>query len=616
MSPEDEAMLRARLNEPAGPSGPTGPRGPGLAERYAGMQAGAIAGFRDALGYRSNGESRADNMIDSANRLAANPAMQGLQALGSPVPFLNTAGNYAVDKLNIGKRDTTSFTREEEGGPQHVELRPTAQGIEPTIAPSVTLDPRYGQAPAARSGGMGGGGGSTGNLAREYRDAQGNMIRSFNTEQDLVERRGELHVDRAESEAKERELMAARATRDAEVKAQHDAEVDRRHADFLARNQQLADDINSQKISPQAVIDEMGAGTKIGLILAGALTGAAGQGPAMMARVDGIIDQGVRAQMANVDGKKAKLAARQGIFQQMMAESGDRKVAEAQTRALAWEAVKHQAEADARRRGIPEEINQADMLRNEIDEKKINPLRVQLTGDALRAQQAQALAAANAQRQDEERRYQRFKDDREYGLKSDAQKIDLMKLDRESQSKDDTNERFVATGQDDNGTPTGYLARNAADASKQEKKRIANEKLLGLIDEAQKTRNEQGYLGRAATAANPATLKWESKMNVLRGKMTGAIKDAEELGTLDAGSQAFADALTGGNALTGVGGKADDTLAAFRATLEAGKKADTTGAAGTQAMRIVDPRTGRERVILTGGQNAPRSDMPDSVKRK
>jgi hypothetical protein len=559
----------------------------------------------------------------SLGRLAANPSIQGLSGAGiggaSLANAVNSARMVGVGLGgSTGLRDVTSFQRELEGQPAHVDLQPMPSGPELTMPSTPTLAQNYGR--SSQGGGGGAGGSGMGSLKADYLQAQRNQFGTFDEGRDLVERRGEMQGERIDRTAQLQELEAARKQRDAEVMQEHQDKVAAKHEAFLARNQELANEIGTTKIDPSRVMGDKGLGEKLALVIAGALSGSVGQGPQFMSRLDGMVDQGVRAQMANADNVKAKLSARQSIFGQMMAESGDRKVAEAQTRALMLESVKQKLGADAARLGIPEVTNAAQMHMNEIEQTKINPLRVQMTGDALRSAQAQAAAQANAQRAAEHEAWTRSMQVGEMALKKDE--LDLKRNAAGGKEGADDNGRFVSTGQDAEGNPTGYLARNEQSAEKQENQRKSTEKLLGLIDEAQKTRAEQGTAGRLGNALNPAravgayTPEWESKMKILRGRMTGAIKEADALGTLDAGSQAYADALTGGDALTGIGGKADDQLNAFRESLQAGKKTDEAGSAGARATRIVDPRTGRERVIITGNPNAPRAAMPDSVKKR
>lgn len=342
------------------------------------------------------------------------------------------------DRLNGGApgRQPTSFTRDLEDQPQHVELKPLAAGPELTLPETPTLAGM--RAPPKASGGYGsGGGGGMAGLASAFRQAQTNQLGTLNAQQDLVERGGELAGERIDATAHLAELNSARKQRDAEVLAEHQAKVQEKHDAFLARNQQLADEIGSEKIDPSRVFADKGMGEKVSLMIAGALSGFAGQGPQFMQRMDNMISEGVKAQMANVDNKKAKLQARQNLFGQMMAESGDRRTAELQTKQLMWEAAKQEMDARASRLGIPEVTNNADQHRNAIEADRINPLRVQMTGAALQAAQAQAAAAAAAQRASEHEAWTRAMQVGDMGLKRDELQLKRDQFDAEN-GKDGT----------------------------------------------------------------------------------------------------------------------------------------------------------------------------------
>ena len=368
-----------------------------------------------------------DRLQSSGMRLADNPAVQGVTGLPG---YLATKA-FGLD----APRSPTSFTRENPQ-PETVQLRPMP-GMDLQMPDTPTL--AQSRAPASASGGYGGGGGGGGmaGLQGAYKQAQMNQFGTLDEQRDLVERGGELKGDRIDATAHIQELDAARKHRDAEVMQQHQADVGAKHDAFLARNQQLVDDIASEKIDTSRAFANKSIGEKVLLTIAGALSGAAGQGPQFMQRMDNMISEDVKAQMADIDNKKAKVSARQNLFGQMMAESGDRRVAEMQTKQLMWESAKQRMDAESSRLGIPEVTNNAQMNMNAIVDQRLNPLRVQMTGEALRAAQAQAAAAAAAQRAAEERAWTRGMQVAEFGLKQDAQKIEMAKLD--GKDKDDLN---------------------------------------------------------------------------------------------------------------------------------------------------------------------------------
>lgn len=431
MSPDEIAAFRAKIDldtsdgyvrgPNAAPAAPTPPL------PTTGTDETASNSFRAKLN---------NDVLPNLEHFANGPAMQGLGAVMNPsAGMLNTAMGSALEKSGIGQRQG-AFTREVEGDVQHVDLKPmyTPDVAVPT---SPTLASGYGRPSAASVGsGMGGSGGMAG-LQGAVRQAQSNQLGTWNRQVDLVERRGELQSDRIGAEATMQELNAARQQRDVEVQQKHDAEALQKHEAFLARNQELANDIGAQKIDPQKVIGDMGAGQKIGMVIAGILSGAAGQGGEVLRRLDSMVSEGVKAQMANVDNKKAALGARQNLFGQMMAESGDRRVAESQTRNLIWESIKQEMGAKAARLGIPEVQNNAEMTMAEIQASKQDPLQTHIAETNLANAKAAAAAAAAAQRAAEDRAWSRGMQTAELGLKQDAQNIEREKL--AAKDKDDIN---------------------------------------------------------------------------------------------------------------------------------------------------------------------------------
>lgn len=349
--------------------------------------------------------------------------------------------NAGASAAGLGRRDPTSFTREMEGGdPAFVELKPMGDGPPVSIPQTAPL-----QNPVSRAGGgySGGGGGGNG-LAAAYKNAQLNQFGAFNREQDLIEQRSDQGAEHVERMAEQQEIDAARKMRDAEVQQKHDADAAAKHEAFLSRNEQLANEIGEKQIDPGRFFHDQGVAQKVGWLIAGALSGAAGQGQQFLSRLDGMIDRDVKAQMADADNKKAKVSARSTIFSQMMAESGDRRVAAEQTRALMYRSTTQKMMADAERSGIPMAKTNAQLMMNEVVEKKINPLDVSMKGEALRAAQAAAAAVAAAQRAAEEKAYQRSKDERDYGLKVDNLRLEAAKLN--AKDKDDINGETAKLG--------------------------------------------------------------------------------------------------------------------------------------------------------------------------
>lgn len=380
-----------------------------------------------------------DRIDGSGGRLVANPAVRsfflpaasGISVAGGLGERLGSAGMGALG-YNAA-RDATSFNRDQPPAP--TQLAPMAP-LDLTVPASPTLAQMRGPTSASGGYGAGGPGGGAG-LAAAYKQMQTNQLGTINEQKDIVERGGELHAERIGKTADLEELAAARKQRDAEVMAEHQEKVGAQHDAFLQRNQQLADQIGAEKIDPSRVIGDKSVGEKISLLIAGILSGANGQGPQFLGRLDSMIDQGVKAQMANADNAKAKLSARQSVFGQMMAETGDRRVAEMQTKNLMYEAVKQKLSSDAERLGIPEVQNNAALAVNTLTETKSNPLQTQMAADALKAFQQQAAANASLQRQNEDRAWNRGKDVFEMGIKKQQADTEQMKAQSEANKSSD-----------------------------------------------------------------------------------------------------------------------------------------------------------------------------------
>ena len=430
MTPQEEAQFRARLDQQTQDDYVRGPS----PAKDAAFRARLAANDAPVPTTGTESDPHADDFVTrtkaSLGRLYNNPAIRGMARMADPSGATSAAAYGAEKLMSPDVRQPTSFTREAEGGPQHVDLAPMASNdLTMPSAPTLAQQARA-RAPGGGFGGVGGS--SLGGLAADYKNAQLNQVGTFDRERDLAERRGELQGERINKMSDMQEIDAARKTRAAEVEAQHQAQVTQKHEAFLARNQELADQIGNEKIDPGKIMANKSLGEKISLTIAGALSGFAGQGPQFMQRMDNMISEGVKAQMANVDNQKAKLSARQTLFGQMMAESGDRRTAEMQTRQLMWDAVNQKMKADAERLGIPEVTNNAELMSNDIIEKKLDPLRVQMTGAALQAAKAQAAANAAAQSAAEHLAWQRSMDVAHLGLEKDKLTLEREKLDAEN----------------------------------------------------------------------------------------------------------------------------------------------------------------------------------------
>lgn len=403
--------------EPAPAHGPTvGDRASAFAKAVLGPGAklapsilGAVPGPVGDLAIASQGAEQADPGI---TRRA------GQMALGLPedkyAPPSATAGsNPGLE--SVIQNANTSY------GPQNTEY-PDIQAA-PTLAQG---------APAAQSYGVSnpGLGGSGGGLKGKWERAQQGQLDQIGLGADIQRTIGEDRAIRTDAVSGLETDNAARMQRDAEMQQQVDAAAAQKHQAFLDRNEQLADELGKMQVDPGRLLRGADASTQftigLGAVLGGINAAMNGGSNTSLDRLDKIIDRDIQSQIQDIDSKRASLGARSSLFGQMLAETGDRRLAAMQTRSLMYDAMKTKLKADSDRLGIPELRDNAEAAANEIDQKNAT-LKAQMSGDAYRTYLAQMQAAANAQRAAEERAWQRAKDVAEMNFKQQALNIEATK---------------------------------------------------------------------------------------------------------------------------------------------------------------------------------------------
>ncbi len=137
-----------------------------------------------------------------------------------------------------------------------------------------------------------------------------------------------------------------------------------------------------------------------------------------LARLDRVIDRDIKAQETDLETKKSAIGARNTTFGQMIAESGDRRLASMQTRNLLYEAAQLSIKSQADRLGIPEIRAQSLLAINEIDQKQA-AMDEDFKKHAFMLAQQQAAAGAAAARAAEQRATDLAFKKAEFGLKVD-----------------------------------------------------------------------------------------------------------------------------------------------------------------------------------------------------
>jgi len=279
-------------------------------------------------------------------------------------------------------------------------------------------------------GGVGGGGDPLANLRSAYWASKQKQLGDFDTDKALAGQLGNQKASHVMGASQMADQFAARQERDAQIQAEAEEKAHQEHQAFLARNQELADDIGRQKIDPKRLAKSMGTGEKIGHILDSALGGFAagfrGGSNDALDRFDKLVAQDIQAQINEVDNKKAALGASQNIFGQMLAESGDRRLAAVQTRNLMYEAAKQHIAAEDARLGIPELSTNAQQAIQALQHQQ-DAMNTQMSTEKLQLAQQQAAAAAAAQRAAEQQAWNRQMELAKLGLERDKLSIEQMK---------------------------------------------------------------------------------------------------------------------------------------------------------------------------------------------
>lgn len=373
-------------------------------------------------------DRKASDVSASLSRIADNPAMRvarNLTSGGIGVPLEDAATQLDLAKKG-GIGDLSKATQSALAKPQAPEeLRPLQS---PT--PDVQAAPSLKDQLLSKLRGGGGGDSGLGGLEARYAAARKRQLGDFDRDKELAEEQGENRAQHVMTMAEWQIADAEQKRRDAIRQQQVEEQAQVEHQKFLARNTELADDIGRQKIDLNRLAKSMGAAEGMGHILDSALGGfVAGfrGGPNdAVERFDRKVAQDIQAQMDEVDNKKTSLGARQSIFAQMLAETGDRRLAALQTRNLMYEAAKQKLAATDAQLGVPELKTNAQQAISAFQHQQ-DAMNAQISAEALQQKRAALAAAAAAQRAAEEKAWQRQMDLAKLGLERDKLSVEQMK---------------------------------------------------------------------------------------------------------------------------------------------------------------------------------------------
>ncbi len=410
-------------------------------------------------------------------------------------PRVPQFGGSIPRKTNLmyGQDTVPALPRDKRFGPSN------APAPAPTLQPMVTPQEEIRPAPTLASMGApgiapgigGAGGGGFGGLERNLRDAHGRQLQGYSDAQNLELEKGIDEGLKAQGMSDAYAANAARMQRDAEDQQRIDALANQKHDAFMARQETLANDLAKQQVDPGRLLRNADAADQMIIGLGAALGGVFGNGHNdYLDRLDKLVDRDINAQLVDIDSKKASFGARQSLFGQMLAETGDRRLAAMQTRKLIYDAMDQKVKSDSERLGIPILKDNAAIIGQQFAQKRAD-LDAQIQAESLRQAKAAAAAAVAAQRAAEERLYQHQKDLAEFGLKSRALDIEETK------------------------------AGTAKAGANKEQQTAQNELNAGLTELAEARKNVKSITAgtAAGTAAAKALPAWAPGVTGARGNM-------------------------------------------------------------------------------------------------
>lgn len=435
------------------------------------------------------------------------------------------------------------------------------------------------------------GGGYVGDGGAARRD----LYSTFPAEKIAMQRLADAEEARSEAMAAGMAVIGADRVREAalqETRAAHEREIMRVYQEDTQRQ---LDEVRSQTVDPNRLYSD--GGSKALAIIGGVLGGIYQgmnklQSNPFIDQMNRNIDRDIALQEHQLDRNTKAVGERKGILADMRMTYKDEDLARTQAKNLYYEGIKQQLAAQAAQYESPAIQARADQAINIVDRQQA---ALKLDEQAKRAA---AAAAAGALARAEKWR------EAEFALKQEEAITHRITANRsgvghkEGQSP---RERFVGVAQDEHGNPTGYLARNATEASKAAGQLASTRELITLAEKAKQIRADEGMLGRATWRDNPIySPTWHTNIKSIENQLVGAIKKSEELGALDNGVERFAKPLTGN--LDSIGGSADDRLDMLIEAAKTKMSVHTNQLSGQQAVMLPG-----EEVVQTGGANAPKN---------
>ncbi len=502
-----------------------------------------------------------------------------------------------------------SFAR----GPAPSDLQPSAPVADPAAAKAAATALAYygGAKPPGKPTGGGGGGVPVG--PSPGTKAFNEKLGTYDAQKAAIQSGANAEKGRADLMQAGMADIASRRQTDAQLQQMDAAEAKQRFEDYQAETQRQIDDVRSQKINPTRMFAD--GGSKVSAVIGGLLGGIymglnrLSSNP-FLDNLNKVIDRDIAAQETDLRTKKEGIGDRRNMLSEMRGIYKDDALAKAQAKNLYLESAKEQLMAEAAKYDSPAIQARADQAIPELTRAQDDLKLQKLAQEA--AARAQAAAAMERQRQkDFENRIELHK------AHNEDRKLDIEEGKEGGKQSADDAQRFVGTGKDANGNPTGYLERNATGAKEREDSRIAATALLKKIDRVQEIRKGQGTLGRTLNRQDPGdtiqlyTPEWQTQLRHLNAEATTDWSHAKKLGALSESDRQLArDAL--GN-WESRGSKADEQLDELRRTIQSALDAEAESASGARATKVIGA-DGKEHIIVTGGANA--LSNPKTVPRQ
>ncbi len=433
----------------------------------------------------------------------------------------------------------------------------------------------------------------------------------------------ELTRDIGQADQQRADLLTGRGMELAEQKKRDQLDAQLRAADEAVRfrtyqeeTQRQLDDVKSQVIQPNRAYSDTG--SKMMAVLGGLMGGLYQginklQSNPFIDQMNKVIDRDIAIQQADIATKKGAVSERKSLLADMRLTYKDEALAKAQAKNLYFEAAKEHLLAEAATYDSPIIRAKVEMAVNGIsrEQQKLRLEQLQREAAARASAAAAASAAAEKQRKND-------LDERKVRVEEANANTAARKVEGETDGK--TGERFVATGKDKEGNPTGYLAHTTVVAGEKEGAREARAELLAELQTALAIRKEAGTVGRTLNRSNPNDLvqlytpEWQVKIRQQGAVIKGLANKAAKFGTIDAGTVPLLEAMAGD--LESRGGESDVRLQGMIDKIGR-SEAVAANSAGGQTGTMVVGRDGKQHFVPSGGQNAPtnqRTVARESVK--